>query len=362
MERSRRTFLIWTGAAIVGGGAAAAGARLLGVGGGPSTPALPPSLTLPPTTATLPGQRTAIDAATDLAIDGATPLLTPTTSFFRIDVADAVPVVDASTWRMSVKGRVARPFDLSYDELLALPQVAAPITLACVSNRVGGGLIGTAVWQGVELRTLLERAGVDPTGTQIVGRSVDGFTAGFPTSLALDGRPALVAVGMNGEPLPRDHGFPARLVVAGLFGYVSATKWLSSIELTGWKDFDGYWITRGWAKEGPVLSSSRIDVPFEEARVPAGEVTLAGVAWAPMAGVAGVEVRIDDGPWSSTQLGPVLADGAWRQWRRPWAATPGRHTITVRVIDGNGQVQEAARRPVLPAGATGLDERVVTVR
>ena len=361
MERSRRTFLGWTGAAIVGTGAAVLGAKLLGAGSSSSTPPLPPTATLPPTSATLPSQRLALDTASDLGVPGAAPLITPNDVFFRIDTTYDVPVIDASTWRLAVRGKVARPFEVTYDELLALPQVTAPITLACVSNRVGGGLIGTAVWQGVELSTLLDQAGIDPAGTQIVGRSVDGFTAGFPTSVALDGRPALVAVGMNGEPLPRDHGYPARLVVAGLFGYVSATKWLSAIELTGWDEFDGYWITRGWSKEGPIIESSRLDTPFDEARVAAGTVTLAGVAWAPMVGVGAVEVQIDGGAWRRADLGPALSDGAWRQWRLDWQAAPGRHTVTVRTIDANGRVQDPQYHPPDPSGATGLETRTITI-
>ena len=357
MERSRRTFLLWTGAALVGGAAVVAGARLFeegdeGVFGPPPRPLPPPDRVLPGADVTTAG----------LAVAGISPLITPTADFFRIDDAIGTPSVDTATWRLSVRGRVRQPFELTYDDLLALPQVSVPITLSCVSNRVGGALVGTAVWQGVELAALLDRAGVDPDGTQLVGRSVDGFTAGFPTSVARDGRPALVAVGMNGEPLPRQHGFPARLIVAGLFGYVSATKWLSSIELMGWDEFDGYWITRGWAKEAPVISSSRIDVPFDEARIAAGPTTIAGVAWAPMAGVAAVEVRLDDGPWQRVELGEDIGDGAWRQWRWDWDATPGRHSVSVRTIDRNGGVQDATRRSPLPSGATGLVEQTIIVR
>ena len=193
------------------------------------------------------------------------------------------------------------------------------------------------------------------------GGSVDGFTAGFPTA-ALDGRPALVAIGMNGAPLPVDHGFPARLVVDGLFGYVSATKWLRSIELTGWEEFDGYWIPRGWAKSAPTIASSRIDTPADQSRVPGGPVTIGGVAWAPPVGVGAVEVRVDDGPWQRAELSESIGDAAWRQWRWEWSATPGRHTISVRTIDRRGQIQDETVRDVLPSGATGLDERSVTVR
>ena len=189
---------------------------------------------------------------------------------------------------------VDRPFTISYDELVAMATTEDTVTLQCVSNEVGGNLVGNAVWQGVPLAELLERAGVQDGATQIVGRSVDDFTAGFPTEVGLDGRTALVAVGMNGEPLPAVHGFPARLVVAGLYGYVSATKWLREIELTTWEDFDGYWVPRGWSKEGPIKTMSRIDVPRSGATLDAGPQAIAGVAWAPPGGIEKVEVQVDD--------------------------------------------------------------------
>ena len=181
-----------------------------------------------------------------------------------------MPQVDVDSWRLDVSGMVDEPFSIDYAELLSLDSVEETVTLQCVSNEIGGSLVGNAVWQGVPLTVLLERAGVQPGATQIVGRSIDRWTAGFPTEIATDGRVALVAYAMNGEPLPVTHGFPARLIVAGLYGYVSATKWLSEIELTTWDGFDGYWISRGWAKEGPIKTASRIDVPRTSATVAAG--------------------------------------------------------------------------------------------
>ena len=242
---------------------------------------------------------------------------------------------------------------LTYDELLDRPMVEADITLSCVSNEVGGTLVGNARWLGCRLDDLLDEAGIDPSADQIVGRSVDGFTAGFPTAL-LDGRDALVAVGMNGEPLPIRHGFPARLVVPGVYGYVSATKWLSEIELTRFDEFEGYWIPRGWAVEGPIKTQSRIDTPTRSATVTAGASTpIAGVAWAPTRGIERVEVQIDDGEWQAAELGEEYTDTTWRQWKLAWEPTPGQHQIRVRATDGEGETQTEERTPVAPDGATG---------
>jgi DMSO/TMAO reductase YedYZ molybdopterin-dependent catalytic subunit len=297
----------------------------------------------------------------DLEIAGLTPLFIPNEEFFRIDTALRVPVVDLAEWRLEVRGMVERPFSLTYEELLELPQIEADITLACVSNEVGGDLVGNARWQGVPLRPLLERAGVQEGATQLVGRSVDGFTAGFPTITALDLEEAMVAVGMNGEPLPLDHGFPARLVIPGLYGYVSATKWLSAIELTTWEDVDGYWIPRGWAKEGPIKTQARIDVPRVGRTIPPGPTPIAGVAWAPTRGVERVEVRIDGEQWQVAELAAPLDVDAWRQWFYIWQATPGEHLVEARATDGRGEVQTDERTPVAPDGASGYPVMRVVV-
>ncbi|MCZ2837646.1 molybdopterin-dependent oxidoreductase [Modestobacter sp. VKM Ac-2985] len=288
----------------------------------------------------------------DLEVPGLTPLFVPNDEFYRIDTALRVPIIDPADWQLEIRGMVDEPFTITYDELMAMPQIEADITLTCVSNEVGGDLVGNARWQGVPLRALLERAGVQAGATQLLGRSVDGFTAGFPTLTALDVEEAMVAVGMNGEPLPTEHGFPARLVVPGLYGYVSATKWLSAIELTDW-DVDGYWIPRGWAKEGPIKTASRIDVPRLGGTVPAGRQPIAGVAWAPTRGIEGVEVRIDDGPWQQAELAERLDVDCWRQWYLPWDATPGVHVIAARATDGLGELQTDEQLPVAPDGATG---------
>lgn len=257
---------------------------------------------------------------------------------------------------------VNNPIELSYADLSALPQVEADITLSCVSNEVGGPLVGNARWQGVPLADLLDRAGVRPGATQLVGRSVDGWTGGFPAALAVDGRPALVALGMNGEPLPVAHGFPARLVVPGLYGYVSATKWLSEIELTTIEAFDGYWVPRGWSKVGPMKLQSRIDVPRPDHEVSAGRISVAGVAWGPGPPIAAVEVSVDGGPWAGATLAGEPSAYAWRQWRLEWEASPGRHRLSVRATDETGRVQTDEPRRPRPDGATGHHTITVMVR
>ncbi|MDP9405803.1 MAG: molybdopterin-dependent oxidoreductase, partial [Actinomycetota bacterium] len=304
----------------------------------------------------------AIPDAVDLDVEGLSPFVTPNERFYRIDTALVVPRVDVKTWRLGLSGMVDRPQDLTYDQLVDLGLSEHWTTLACVSNEVGGGLIGNALWGGVPLRTVLDLAGVQPGATQIVARSVDGWTAGFPTSAAYDGREALVAVSMNGEPLPLEHGYPVRLVVPGLYGYVSATKWLGELELTTLEAFDAYWIPRGWSKFGPVKTQSRIDVPNFGGTVPAGTVAVAGVAWAQGRGISAVEVQVDDAGWQPARLAAALNDDTWRQWVWEWEATPGPHTLQVRATDAEGMTQTAERRPVMPDGATGYHTVRVNVR
>jgi DMSO/TMAO reductase YedYZ molybdopterin-dependent catalytic subunit len=284
---------------------------------------------------------------------GLSPLVTPNDDFYRIDTRILVPQVDPAGWSLRITGMVEREVELSLDELLAMDRISEYVTLSCVSNEVGGELVGNALWSGVALADLLDLAHPDPAASQIVGRAVDGWTAGFPSEPATDGRPTMVAVAMNGEPLPVKHGFPARLVVPGLYGYVSATKWLTEIELTTWDAVDGYWIPRGWAKEGPIKTQSRIDVPRPGTSVPAGPTPVAGVAWAPTRAIERVEVRIDDGPWQPTRLSGALSGDTWVQWLHTWDATPGRHRLEVRATDGTGEIQTADVAPPAPSGATG---------
>jgi DMSO/TMAO reductase YedYZ molybdopterin-dependent catalytic subunit len=298
--------------------------------------------------------RTAAPAgdAAEVGVAGVDPFVTPNADFYRIDTALSAPRVDTGTWRLRVTGMVDRPLELSFDELVALGLEEHWTTLCCVSNEVGGRLIGNARWGGVPLVTVLDMAGLQLGATQIVGRSVDGWTAGFPTRVARDGRAALVAVTMNGEPLPIAHGFPARLVVPGLYGYVSATKWLSQIELTTWDAFDAYWVPRGWSKEGPVKTQSRIDTP-RPGTVAAGTVAVAGVAWAQGRGIDRVEVSVDEGEWQEASLAEVPNVDTWRQWVWEWDAQPGSHLLEVRATDGHGETQTAQRQGVMPDGATG---------
>ena len=286
-------------------------------------------------------------------IPGLAPIVVPNEEFFRIDTALSVPVIDETQWTLRITGMVDREIELDFAELLDLPMAESYVTLACVSNEVGDDLVGNARWLGTSLADLLDRAGVQDGATQVVGRSVDGWTAGFPTEAAFDGRGAIVAVGMNGKPLPLEHGFPARLIVPGLYGYVSATKWLTEIELTTFEGFDAYWVPRGWAKEGPIKTQSRIDVPRANHRVEPGDHVVAGVAWAPTRGIAKVELRVDEGPWQECELTEPLSEDAWVQWRRTVPIGEGVHFLSVRATDGTGQTQTEEVAPPRPDGATG---------
>ena len=355
-QRGRRSFLRVAGVLAVVVGAAAVGGRIL-VQRAQCVVATRAMVVLPlpsrPAVPILPGA--------SIDVEGLAPIVTPNDDFYRIDTALVVPKVDLSTYTLKVEGLVSKPFELSYDELLAISTVQRHVTLCCVSNEVGGPLVGNAMWQGVPLRDLLDRAGVRPDASQVVGLSVDGFTAGFPVSAAYDGREALVAVGMNNEPLPLDHGFPARLVVAGLYGYVSATKWLDSIVLNRLEDFDGYWIPRGWAKEAPIKTQARIDVPRRGRVLLEGRQVVAGVAWAPHRGVTKVEVQIDDGDWQEALLGEAISKNTWRQWTLPWNTTPGSHVLRVRATDATGVPQTSEKRRPDPDGATGYHTLSVQV-
>jgi DMSO/TMAO reductase YedYZ molybdopterin-dependent catalytic subunit len=297
-----------------------------------------------------------VPAGASLDVAGITPIVVPNDDFYRIDTALVTPRVNAEDWTLRIHGLVDREVTITYDDLQGMPLFEQYVTIACVSNKVGDDLVGNALWTGVDLRDVLDMAGVQPAGEQLVGRSVDGFTAGFPTSWAMDPeRRPMIAIGMNGQPLPVAHGYPARLIIPGLYGYVSATKWLSEIELTTWDGFDGYWIPRGWAKEAPILTQSRIDTPRGGATVAAGAVPIAGVAWAPDRGVDKVEVAIDGGEWQEAQISDPLNDSAWVQWVLPWSAPAGsgEHEIKVRATDGSGEVQTADTTPPAPDGARG---------
>ncbi len=351
----RRGFLVRGGAVVVGGAAAGgigrAMQRRFRVA---STRA---AIVLPPAARPAPPRPDGMD----LGVPGVEPFMTPNADFYRIDTALVLPQVDPGDWRLRIHGMVERELTFTYDDLLRRPLVARDLTLVCVSNEVGGHYAGTARWLGVPLADLLREAGVRPGADQLVSRSVDGYTAGTPVAAVLDGRDALVAIGMNDEPLPIAHGFPARLVIPGLYGYVSATKWLRDIELTTFDAYDAYWVQRGWAPQAAVKTMARIDTPRGLASLPAGRVPVAGVSWAPHRGITGVEVRVDDGPWQPARIGSGPTADTWRQWIFDWDATPGRHQLTARATDGTGAVQTDERRPPMPDGASGWHSVVVLV-
>ncbi len=351
---SRRGFLIRAGSvAIASTVAGLVGRRLLdgGLSGGSGfVGGTPVALPAPVETATLP-------AGAEIAQDGITPLVVPNDQFYRIDTALIAPSVDAGSWRLRVHGLVDHEVTLSYADLAELPLIEQYVTISCVSNEVGGNLVGNAKWTGVRLRDVLAMAGVQTAATQLVGRSVDGWTAGMPTAWVMDpAREPMIALKMNDEVLSRVHGFPARLIIPGLFGYVSATKWLSELELTTLEGFDGYWVPLGWSKEGPILTQSRIDVPGNGQSVAAGRVPIAGIAWAPDRGISKVEVSIDGGDWLPATLSTPISDATWVQWLVAWDASAvahGDHAVEVRATDGTGTVQTADRTPPAPDGARG---------
>ncbi|GAB2725514.1 molybdopterin-dependent oxidoreductase [Nocardia thraciensis] len=294
-----------------------------------------------------------IDPAADLRIPGLTPYLTPNADFYRIDTALVVPQVSTDAWSLRIHGMVEREIRIGYADLMRRPAVERLVTLACVSNPIGGDLIGNARWLGYRLDELLAEARPHPDADMVLSRSIDGFTAGSPLHTFTDGGDALLAVGMNGEPLPVAHGYPARLVVPGLYGYVSATKWVTELEVTRFDRAQAYWTKRGWSAHGPIKTGTRIDTPRAGARPGSGNVVVAGVAWAQHRGIRAVEVQIDDGPWEPARLAVEPTIDTWRQWSYDWDAVPGPHTLRARSTDGTGQVQTSDVRDVIPDGATG---------
>ncbi|HEY6711608.1 MAG TPA: molybdopterin-dependent oxidoreductase [Rubrobacter sp.] len=385
MAVGRGGFLLLGGGAAVAGLAAAGVGRLLG-GGTAESAARPKKLDLPEapdkkqpagkgeqegaqkstgktvTHDTLP--QPPADASID--VPGMPKLITPASTFYLIDTALTSPRIDVNDWTLSVKGAVDNPVEFSYKDLLGMSTREADITLSCVSNTVGGGLVSNGRWTGVLLSDVLAEAGmsrdkITTASRQLVGRSVDGFTAGFKTDIALDGRNALVAFGLNGSELPIKHGYPVRLVIPGLYGYVSATKWLTEIELTNW-NFDAYWIQRTWSKEGPIKTQSRIDTISAGDNLSPGKNPIGGIAWAPHRGIEKVEVSTDGGEtWNTARIAKQLAEDTWRQYVYDWEARPGDYTIQVRATDGNGETQTASKAPPHPSGATGYHTIYVTV-
>ena len=350
---SRRGVLLGIGGVVVVGGAALASARWLTTRA--SAVASRVAAVLPSPTEVLPP----LPASVQAPVPGMAPFVTPNTDFYRIDTAVIVPQVTAEEWTLSFDGMVRRPFTITYAELLEMPMVERDVTIMCVSNPIGGDLIGTARWLGTPLLPLLERAGIEPGADQIFSTSIDGWTCSTP----LDGlaeREPLLAIAMNGEPLPIEHGFPVRMIIPGLYGFISATKWVTQITATTYAADPAYWTVRGWATDAPVLTGSRIDLP--DGSLSVGQTAIGGVAWAMDGdGISRVEVSIDDGPWQDAQLADQPNPRTWRQWWLEWEATPGRHSIAVRATNGLGETQTSEVADVVPSGATGYDIEIVDV-
>ena len=349
----RRRFMV---TALAVGSVAGAGvvvSRLpSGVGRSGSAVAVPrPTRAAPP-----------VPAGASFDIDGLAPYLSSNAAFYRVDTALVVPQLAPVDYRLRIHGLVDQPLELSYADLLSRRLVERRVTLTCVSNPVGGDLIDNTTWIGVPVADLLAEAGVRDGADAVKSTSADDMTIGTPLSALTDGRDALLAVAMGGKPLPVEHGFPVRMVVPGLYGYVSATKWLVDLEVTRFADFSAYWTDRGYAAQAPIKTSSRIDVPRGFARLKAGRTTVAGLAWAQDRGIDAVEVRVDDGAWQRAELAAEDNEDTWRQWRWTWDATPGTHRLQVRATDRTGYTQTSRREPVAPDGATGWHTVTVDVR
>ena len=297
----------------------------------------------------------------NLNIPGLSSFITPDSSFYRVDTALLLPEVDPATWQLRIHGMVQREVVLTFDELLRRPLVEDYLTLTCVSNPVGGPYVGNALWLGARLADVIRQARPLAGASQLLCTSVDGFTSGTPLQVVLDGRDALLAVAMNGQALPVAHGFPVRMVVPGLYGYVSATKWVTDIEVTTFAAAFAYWVQRGWSQQAPIKTESRIDVPAGNATVPPGRTPVAGVAWAQHKGVAAVEVRVDRGPWQVARLAAVPDIDTWRQWVWEWDATPGQHLLEARATDATGYTQTAVAAQPVPNGASGYPSAAVMV-
>ncbi|HWM36117.1 MAG TPA: molybdopterin-dependent oxidoreductase [Streptomyces sp.] len=359
----RRGFTVVAGAVVAGSTGAGLLGRRLNASRRAEAAASRATVELP-----APASRAApVPRGAELGIDGLEPFITPDKDFYRVDTALSVPRVDVAAWKLRIHGKgVTRPLTLDFAGLLDRKLIERHITLTCVSNQVGGSYAGNARWLGVPLAELLTEAGVRPPSKggpadQLVARSVDGMTLGSPVETVMDGRDAMLAVGMNGEPLSFTHGFPVRMLVPGLYGYVSACKWLRDLELTTFDDYDVYWVKRDWAREAPVKTQSRIDTPKPLAALEPGTVQVAGVAWAQHRGIDRVEVRVDDGPWRKARLAEEDNRDTWRQWVWEWRATSGNHRLQVRATDRGGETQTAERVGTVPDGATGRHSVVVDV-
>jgi DMSO/TMAO reductase YedYZ molybdopterin-dependent catalytic subunit len=353
----RRAFLVTGSVAVAAAGASALVGRALAERSSVSQARA--TLRLPRPATPLP----ALPAGVNLNVPGISSFVTPDSSFYRVDTAIILPQVDPSSWQLRIHGMVAKEMTLTFDDLIRLPLVEDWITLCCVSNPVGGPYIGNAKWLGAKIAPLLRAAGIRAGAEQLLCTSTDGFTSGTPVQTVMDGRDALLAVAMNGSPLPVAHGFPVRLVVPGLYGYVSACKWITDIKVTTWASEYAYWAQRGWSQRAPIKTESRIDVPsLSNTSLRAGKRQIAGVAWAQHKGIDAVEVRVDKGPWQQTKLGAVPGIDTWRQWVLDWDATRGNHLIEARATDATGYTQTSAQAPPEPNGATGYPAITVTVQ
>ncbi|MFJ4223828.1 molybdopterin-dependent oxidoreductase [Microbacterium sp. NPDC089695] len=309
-----------------------------------------------------PNSTVTIPEGAELDIEGLSPLFTPNKDFYRVDTALTVPTVDPSTWRLVIDGMVDERVEMSFQDLLDMGLDEYVITLTCVSNEVGGELVGNAKWLGVPVRDVLKKAGVKGDADMVLSKSVDGYTASTPLSaLTDDNLDAIFAVAMNGEPLPPEHGFPVRMVVPGLYGYVSATKWVTELKVTTFEKDEAYWTPRGYSAEAPIKFSSRIDTPKLGAAVDAGTVAIAGVAWAQSVGIERVEVSIDDGAWQAATLSAPVNEDTWVQWFVEWDATPGTHYVAVRAVNKNGDLQIEERAPIAPDGSSGWQRSLIRV-
>jgi DMSO/TMAO reductase YedYZ molybdopterin-dependent catalytic subunit len=364
----RRKFMAAVGGTAVTAAAAGVGGELLLK---KRLPVNPPAAAASPQAAAASPQATVtppqivkakpLPAEDSLNIPGLSPFYTPNAQFYRVDTSLTIPQVSASTWQLRIHGMVDNPLTITFDQLSQMPMTEHDVTLTCVSESVGGGYIGNARWQGTLLAPLLRKAGIQAGADQIVMRDVNNMTIGVATDPVMDGRESLLAVGMNGQPLPAPHGYPVRVVIPGLYGYVSATKWVVDMELTTFGAFDAYWVKQGWSQQGPIKTESRIDVPKANGgSLTAGRVTIAGVAWAQHTGIAGVEVSVD-GTWYTATMAAQDTIDTWRQWYYVWDATPGQHVLQVRATDQSGYTQTAVVHRTEPNGATGYHTINVSV-
>jgi DMSO/TMAO reductase YedYZ molybdopterin-dependent catalytic subunit len=351
---SRRSVLF---GAVAGAAVVTAGGGLL-VNRSNSVAASRADIVLPKPVSAAPALPPGIDS-----VEGITPYVTSAKDFYRVDTALSVPQVDVSSWTLRIHGMVENEVTVTFDDLLGEDLVERWMTMTCVSNEVGGNLVGNARWLGVPLTTLLDRAGVSADADMLYSTSVDGFTVSTPVADATDGRDSMIAVGMNGEPLTDVHGFPARMIVPGLYGFVSACKWITDIEVTRFDAKTAYWTDRGWAEEAPIKTATRIDVPAPFAKIAAGQtVPIAGVAWAQTRGISKVEVCIDDGDWVEATLVPSVNSNTWVQWTYGYDdAESGSHTVRARSTDGTGQVQTEDVVKPIPNGSSGQPSKFFTV-